>query len=71
FVHHLEEWRTAFCLDTKPVNAAVETREVRSLQQENDKLKKDLDRKDKALAEAAALLLLQKKFNALWEDEVK
>jgi hypothetical protein len=37
---------------------------VRSLQQENDKLKKELDRKDKALAEAAALLLLQKKFNA-------
>lgn len=61
----------AFCLDTKPVNAAVELREVRSLQQENDKLRKDLDRKDKALAEAAALLLLQKKFNALWEDEVK
>ena len=71
FVHHLEEWRTAFCLDTKPVNAAVEIREVRTLQRENDKLKKDLDRKDKALAEAAALLLLQKKFNALWEDEVK
>lgn len=70
FVHHLEAWRTAFCLDAKP-GAAVDTREVRSLQQENEKLKKDLDRKEKALAEAAALLLLQKKFNALWEDEVK
>ena len=69
FAHHLETWRSAFCLDAKP--AATDTREVRSLQQENDKLKKDLDRKDKALAEAAALLLLQKKFNALWEDEVK
>jgi len=44
---------------------------MRSLQQENDKLKRDLDRKEKALVEAAALLLLQKKFNALWEDEVK
>ncbi|PKB24404.1 hypothetical protein CLU91_4891 [Janthinobacterium sp. 64] len=50
----------AFCLDAKPGNAAVELRAVRSLQQENDKLRKDLDRKDKALAEAAALLLLQK-----------
>jgi transposase len=70
FVHHLEAWRTAFCLDAKPA-AAADTREVRSLQQENDKLKKELDRKEKALAEAAALLLLQKKFNALWEDEVK
>jgi len=28
-------------------------------------------RKEKALAEAAALLVLQKKFQALWEDEVK
>ena len=27
-------------------------------------------RKDKALAEAAALLILQKKFRALWEDGV-
>jgi hypothetical protein len=27
-------------------------------------------RKDKALAEAAALLVLQKKFQALWVDEV-
>jgi hypothetical protein len=28
-------------------------------------------RKDKALAEAAALLILQKKFSALWADEEK
>ncbi len=70
FGHHLEAWRTAFCLDPKPATVA-DTREVRNLQQQNEKLQKDLDRKDKALAEAAALLLLQKKFNALWEDEVK
>ncbi len=70
FSHHLEAWRTAFCLDAKPA-AVADTREVRNLQQQNVKLQKDLDRKDKALAEAAALLLLQKKFNALWEDEVK
>lgn len=69
FTHHLEAWRTAFCLDAKQ-EVAADNREVRSLQQENDKLKKELDRKEKALAEAAALLLLQKKFNALWEDEV-
>ncbi|WP_287602303.1 hypothetical protein [Thiothrix sp.] len=30
-------------------------------------LEKDLRRKEKALAESAALLILQKKFNALWE----
>ena len=40
--------------------------------QDRAKLKKvqaELNRKEKALAEAAALLILQKKFNALLEDE--
>jgi hypothetical protein len=32
-------------------------------------LKKDLRRKEKALAETAALLLLRKKLDALWEDD--
>lgn len=36
---------------------------------ENKKLKRDLRRKEKALAEAMALLVLQKKFRALMEDE--
>jgi hypothetical protein len=40
-----------------------------SLTKENTKLKKELQRKEKALAEAAALLVLQKKFQALWADE--
>lgn len=31
-------------------------------------LQRELRRKEKALAEAAALLVLQKKFQALWED---
>jgi len=33
-------------------------------------LEKELHRKDKALAETAALLVLQKKFQALWEEPV-
>ena len=33
---------------------------------ENKKLSKELERKDKALAEAAALLLLSKKAEAIW-----
>lgn len=32
-------------------------------------LEKELRRKEKALAETAALLVLQKKLNSLWEDE--
>lgn len=33
-------------------------------------LEKELNRKEKALAETAALLVLQKKFQALWEEPV-
>lgn len=69
FPHHLEGWRAGFCVDAKP--PGTDQREMRLLQAENDKLKRELDRKEKALVEAAALLLLQKKFNALWDDEVK
>jgi transposase len=31
-------------------------------------LEREIQRKDKALAEAAALLILQKKMRALWEE---
>jgi len=68
FAHHLTCWKTAFCANGK---AAPGTREIRALKDENEKLKRELVRKEKALAEAAALLILQKKFRALWEDEVK
>ena len=44
---------------------------LRELRQANEKLQHNLNRKDKALAETAALLLLQKKFQALWADEAK
>ena len=68
FSHQLAGWKTAFCTEGK---AALGHRELRLLKDENDQLKRELVRKEKALAEAAALLILQKKFRALWEDEAK
>lgn len=68
FAHHLTTWRAAFCETAK---AGPGAREMRNLKDENDQLKRDLLRKEKALSEAAALLILQKKFRALWEDEAK
>jgi transposase-like protein len=68
FSHHLSGWKAAFCTEGK---AAPGTRELRGLKEENEQLKRELVRKEKALSEAAALLILQKKFRALWEDEVK
>jgi transposase-like protein len=67
FPHHLTSWKTAFCAGEK---SAPGTREIRVLKDENENLKRELVRKEKALAEAAALLILQKKFRALWEGEV-
>lgn len=68
FAHHLTAWKTAFCTTQNTGPGALE---LRTLKAENDQLKRDLVRKEKALAEAAALLILQKKFRALWEDEAK
>lgn len=72
FAHHLTRWKTAFCSNQRTTAAGLpDNRELRSLKDENEQLKRDLMRKEKALAEAAALLILQKKFRALWEGEVK
>ena len=70
FAHHLASWKAAFCVGGQSMGAPG-TREIRTLKDEVEKLKREVLRKDRALAEAAALLILQKKFRALWEDEVK
>lgn len=62
----LDEWRDAMIAALKPTPSKhVRSQEVRRVKQ----LEKELHRKDKALAEAAALLVLQKKVQALWGDE--
>jgi len=43
-------------------------KDLLSMTKESAKLKKELERKDKALAEAAALLILSKKANAIWGE---
>lgn len=63
----LERWRAQMLRGLEPVRSAssassTQARKIRTLQ-------KELRRKEKALAEAAALLVLQKKVRALWEDE--
>ena len=66
FPHNLTSWKAAFCTGSK--ETTPKPGEIKSLKDENVKLKRELVRKEKALAEAAALLVLQKKFQALWED---
>lgn len=66
FNHHLETWEKAFVSPRKKPTDSLSDRDLRT---EVKQLKKELDRKEKALAEAAALLVLQKKFNAFWEEK--
>ena len=62
----LAEWRQAAMAalggGAKPAPGSADARRVRELE-------KQLRRKDKALAEGAALLMLQKKVQAIWGDE--
>ena len=48
--------------------AARLNRELKDSEKERKKLERELQRKEKALAEAAALLVLSKKANAIWGD---
>jgi len=45
--------------------------EIKKLRKENEYLKNELQRKDRALSEAAVLLTLKKKYSHLWEGEEK
>ncbi|MEY2876391.1 MAG: hypothetical protein RLZZ373_3762 [Pseudomonadota bacterium] len=72
FEHQLTAWREAFCSSAEP-ETAQERREakaeLKALQGKHEVLQRELRRKERALAEAAALLVLQKKFQALLGDE--
>ena len=56
----------------KPISTASITKESKAatqqMQDELKQLKRDLNRKDKALAELTALLILKKKADYLWGD---
>jgi len=68
FEHQLKAWRDAFC--SAPASDSRETKAaLRELQTKHEGLQRELRRKEKALAEAAASLVLQKKFQALLGDE--
>jgi transposase-like protein len=71
FAHHLDQWKTDFCHQGDPSGQRGTARAIQALNTEIQGLERQLLRKDKALAEAAALLVLQKKFRALLggEDE--
>ena len=68
FPHHVEQWKKEFT-ESSPKPAPQSKAKIKQLTEENKSLKKQLRRKEKALAEAAALLILKKKVDQLWETE--
>jgi len=70
YPHQLSVWRNA-CEAANDWDKQASIK-LRSDQKTNRKrikdLERELQRKEKALAEAAALLVLQKKVQAIWED---
>ena len=63
FEHQLAQWHQEFCTPAVPA--------FRELQRQHEQLQRELRRKEKALAEVAALLVLQKNFQALLEGADK
>ena len=67
YPEQVERWRQA-CIGGANSQAA-DNESLRQARNEIKRLKRKVGRKDKALAESAALLVLSKKFQALWEEE--
>ena len=70
FVEQVESWRDA-CMQANGGVAQEATRlqkELRQKDKEIRQLQRDLRRKETALAETAALLVLRKKADAIWGD---
>jgi len=70
YVEELASWKTEaiHAYSGQNIADAGLKKDLQSMTKEAAKLKKELERKDKALAEAAALLVLSKKANAIWGE---
>lgn len=69
YPHHIKQWKQEFVKETPTNHQTKAQSDVKNLKLENKALKKELRRKEKALAEAAALLVLEKKAAAMWGSD--
>lgn len=63
FPHHITQWKIDFIEQQSTSEKATNRTDIKQLRQHNKALQKELNRKERALAETAALLVLQKKVN--------
>ena len=69
YPHHLKQWKKDFAGGDQPNHPVKNNSEMKNLKQKIKGLERELNRKDRALAETAALLVLQKKVHAIWGNE--
>ena len=70
YSHQINKWREDLMKPKQEVKSIKDKLELAKLKKENANLKRELRRKDKALAEASALLIMKKKADLIWgEDE--
>lgn len=62
----LKQWKKEFMSKERDQKSQQASKELKMLRTENKQLKKELRRKDSALAETTALLILKKKANLIW-----
>jgi transposase-like protein len=67
FPEQLGAWREACCQANAALPSKAQQAELRAEREQVQQLTRELAYKDRALAEAAALLVLQKKVRAIWE----
>jgi transposase-like protein len=68
YPQQIQAWRNTCKQAHDPAGAKTDREQLRRQTKAIKQLQAELRRKEKALAEAAALLVLQKKVQALWED---
>jgi transposase-like protein len=71
YPEQVKRWKQA-CIEgnkQNPVKKAKDTAEQKSDKKQIKALERELHRKDKALAEAAALIVLGKKYDAYWKEK--
>ena len=64
----LTQWKEAFMTQKPDLKKQDNLTELRTLRLENKRLKQDVKRKNSALAEATALLILKKKASLIWGE---
>ena len=68
YPQQISAWRHSCLQANAPAAAKIDRTKLKAQTKHIKQLEAELRRKEKALAEAAALLVLQKKVQALWED---